>query len=313
MKLSKTLALCATGLISVAPAFAGFNQGNAVTLGGEQAFRVAAADGFSAEKRAWITQDRLDNALFLSGDKSPSAVAVDRLNGALVVTVGGRSVVTADMNSARQEGVSAQELSNRWADSIKKFLSDSARASSYIASLKRPNPLGAEVAIVERRLYAPAGTVMPVTLSTIIDAGSARVGDKIEGCLSRDVRLGNYAIPSGSIVVGELVQKGPGELGARLHTMRLASGTELPINAFVTEAYAIKTSAAHPVATLNMPANEEFGCRVPATIGVGTIHDGQTTLVLQQSTGRVIAVGYPVNVVLEQVTPVAVVTRSHAM
>lgn len=314
MKLSKALALCATGLISVAPAFAGFNQGNAVTLAGQPAFRVASFDGFSAEHRAWITQDRLDNALFLSSDKSPNAVAVQRIGGALCITVGGRNVITVDSNSASQEGISAQALADRWAGSIRSFLADSSRAMPYIASLKRPNPLGADIAMVERRLFAPAGTLLPVTLSTTISTNTCKVGDRIEGTLSRDVMLGSYAIPAGSTVIGEVVQRGPGEMGVVLNTLRLASGTELPISASVVESYSVTTAGPHPVCTLNMPANEQMGCRVPATIGVGAIGGpGQNTLVLRQNTSRVIAVGQQVNVVLDQVTPVAVVTRSHAM
>jgi len=314
MKLNKLFALTAAALISAAPAFAGFNEGDAVTLGGQPAFHVAAAGGMSAEHRAWVTQDRLDNALFLAGDPTPSSVQVCRHNGALLIEVGGRSVVTADASSARSQGLSPSTLADKWAGSIKDFLSDSDRSSIYIASLKRPNPLAAEVAVVERRLYAPAGTTLPITLKTALNSQTCRNGDRIEGVINRDVTLGNYAIPTGSLVIGEVIQRNSGEFGVVLNTLRLPSGTELPISATVMDTYTVASLGAHPVCTIGIPANEALSARVPATIGVGAIgENGTTTLALRSDTSRVIAVGQPFTVRLDSVTPVAVITRDHAM
>jgi hypothetical protein len=314
MKLNKVFSVTAAALISAAPAFAGFNEGDAVTLGGQPAFHVAAADGMSAEHRAWVTQDRLDNALFLSANPTPSSVQVCRRNGALVIEVAGRSVVTADASSARSEGLSPSALADKWAGSIKDFLADSDRSSAYIASLKRPNALAADVAVVERRLYAPAGTELPITLKTALNSQSCHDGDRIEGVVNRDVTLGNYAIPTGSLVIGEVIERKTGEYGVVLNTLKLASGTELPISATVMDTYTVASSGAHPVCTMGMPANERLGCRVPATIGIGTVgENGTTTLALRSDTSRVIAVGQPFTVRLDSVTPVAVITRDHAM
>jgi len=120
----------------------------------EGVFKIdCGAEGFSAEHRAWLTQDALDNALVASADKSASAVSVERRNGALIVALGGRKVATADCNSAKAEGMTPEQLAAKWADGIRSFL-NSDQAAGYIASLKSPNPLQADVAVVERRLFA---------------------------------------------------------------------------------------------------------------------------------------------------------------
>src|ERR1700680_4190667 len=114
MKVNRAIGFIAAAILSAAPAYAGFHQGDEVTLGAQPAFRVAAFDGMSAQHRAWVTQDRLDNALFLSADKSPRAVSVARMNGALCILVGGRNVITADANSAREEGLPCNALADKW-------------------------------------------------------------------------------------------------------------------------------------------------------------------------------------------------------
>jgi len=313
MNFKKLIALCGAAIVSIAPAFAGFNQDNAVTLGGQQMFNLASFDGMSASHRAWVTQDRLDNALFLSADKSPSTVSVAKCNGAVCLMIGGRCVISADSNSARIENMSPWQLANKWADKVKDFLA-SDQASSYIASLKRPNPLAADIAIVERRLYAPAGTVLPIELRTEISAATAKPGDRVEGIISKEVTLGNYAIPVGTVVLGELIDQGNGRLGMQLDTLKLASGTEIPISATMVETIAVATSGPHPVCTIGMPANEALSARVPATIGVGATDNGTVTSVaLIQGGTTVFTSGQKFAAVLYNAQPVAVVTRSHQM
>src|SRR5580704_9612114 len=116
MRLVNHIPVYLAALMVAAPAYAGFHEGDAVTLDRQPVFHVAGFGGMSAQHRAWVTQDRLDNALFLSADKSPSAVAVRRVGGAICVNVGDRNVVTADCNSAKEEGMSADQLANKWAD-----------------------------------------------------------------------------------------------------------------------------------------------------------------------------------------------------
>ena len=198
-------------LSTTAPALAGFSQGDCVTMGGEEMFKIdSGAQGFSAAHRAWLAQDALDNALVSSADKSPSAVTVERRNGAVIVALGGMKVATADAGSAAMEGCSVNELANKWANSIKSFLSDSGKADAYIASLKSANPLQADIAVVEKRLYAPAGTALPVSFTEQISSATAKAGDKIAARITQDVPLGNYVIPCGALVTGELIETQPG-------------------------------------------------------------------------------------------------------
>lgn len=310
----KVLALASVIALSAAPAFAGFSQGNAVTMGGQPVFRIlASAEGYSPEHRAWMAQDALDNALVTSGDKSPSAVSVERRNGAIIVALGGRKVATADAASARDAGMSVDALANSWAQSIKNFLASSA-APDYIASLKSPNQLGASIAVVEKRLYAPAGTVLPVSFTSEISSETAHAGQRVEAKITQDVALGSYVIPANSMVIGELVESNPGTFAVTFNTLRTPSGTELPISASVTESYLVRSLGAHPVCTIGIPANPYANARIPANIGIGTVGGpGSSTLALQRGTSRVIALGQPFSVVLDNVTPVAVVTRSTAM
>jgi hypothetical protein len=311
LALASILALSAT-----APAFAGFSQADNVTMGGEDVFKIASsADGFSAEHRAWLAQDALDNALVLSDDKSPSAVTVERRNGALIVALGGRKVATVDAGSAALEGCSVEQLADKWAQGIKSFLSDSDKASTYIATLKSPNQLQADIAmVVERRLFAPAGTSLPVTFTREISSQTCKAGDRIEAKLTQDVPMGNYVIPSGSLVIGELIETNPGVLAITFNMLRTPTGTELPICATACESYYVRSAGPHPVCTIGIPANSYTNSRLPATLGIGAVGaSGTTTLAIQPGTSRVIAFGEPFSVVLDSVTPVAVLTRSPAM
>lgn len=306
MKLNKVLVLSALMALSIVPARAGFNEGCTVTLGGQPIFTITRpANGFSAEHRAWISQDRLDNALFLSADHSPSAVTVERINGAWCVMVGGRCAATAD---------SGEATALQWADKIKGFLSDSSRAESYIANLKRPNQLGADIAIVERKLYAPAGTTLPIKITTKLDSRTAVIGERVEGIITKDVPIGNYVVPMNSVVLGELVETRPGTLAISVNTLRTPSGTIIPISAKVVDSYVIATAGPHPVCTLAIPADPYRMVRMPATIGVGAVGSpGQTQLVLERTDNRVIAAGQPFSLVIENPTPLALVVRDHAM
>ncbi|MBX9723214.1 MAG: hypothetical protein K2X81_17555, partial [Candidatus Obscuribacterales bacterium] len=91
------LGLAVLALLPISPAFAGFSDGNNVTMGGGTVFTfLAGAEGFTSAHRAWMTQDALDNALVLAQDRSPGAVTVSHQNNAIVVLLDGRLVATAD-------------------------------------------------------------------------------------------------------------------------------------------------------------------------------------------------------------------------
>ena len=312
---AKTLSLLSALAFTAAPALAGFSQGNEVTMDGSAIFRIdCAADGFSAEHRAWLSQDALDNALVLSNDKSATAVNVEKRNGAFIVALGGRKVATADSGSSKAEGLSPQQLATKWADSIRSFLGDDAKTQHYMAMLKDPNALQADVAIVERRLYAPAGTMLPVAFTTTIDSENCRAGETIEAKITEDVPLGSYVIPSGSLVLGSLVETQPGCFGVTFNTLRTPNGTDVAISANATESYVVRSAGPHAVCTLGIPADPYASMRLPATLGIGAVGGaGSSSLALYRGTSRVIALGQPFTVVLDAVTPVAVVNRSTAM
>ena len=86
-------------------------------------------------------------------------------------------------------------------------------------------------------LTVPAEAVIGLQLESTITSESARVEDRVEARVTRDVRTnGRVAIPSGSRVLGSvsLVERGGkmrerARLGVRFHTIVLADGSELPV------------------------------------------------------------------------------------
>jgi type IV secretory pathway VirB10-like protein len=86
-------------------------------------------------------------------------------------------------------------------------------------------------------LTVPADAVVGLQLESTISSETARVEDRVEARVTRDVRAnGRVAIPSGSRVLGSvsLVERGGkmrerARLGVRFHTIVLADGTELPL------------------------------------------------------------------------------------
>ena len=83
----------------------------------------------------------------------------------------------------------------------------------------------------------PAESVVGLEIETSISSETARVEDRVEARVTRDVRAeGRVAIPAGSRVVGavSMVERGgkmkdQARLGVRFHTVILADGTELPL------------------------------------------------------------------------------------
>jgi type IV secretory pathway VirB10-like protein len=83
----------------------------------------------------------------------------------------------------------------------------------------------------------PADAVIGLQLESGVSSDTARIEDRIEARVTRDVRTnGRVAIPSGSRVLGSVsaVERGGkmkerARLGVRFHTVILADGTELPL------------------------------------------------------------------------------------
>ncbi len=319
-----TVAACAIGLLSAAPAWAGFAQGNAVTMGGQPVFSIAGSyKGYSPDHRAWLTQDALDNSLVLANDKSASAVKTGtHINGAVVVTLDGQIVASADHHSAALEGMSPKALADRWADGIRAFLADPKQTLSYVAELTNKNPINAQIALMERRIYAPPGTVLPVCFATALSSETLTPGCKVEGKLIKDVPFGQYCVPAGSCVMGVVVEDTPGKFGIFFNTLRTPSGKLLPIAANLAGPLVASGISPHPVATEDLPyevrlvyqGTRETVCRQSATIGIGTLGGGPgERLVLRRGTNLVIAPRKPIALVLDNPTQVAVVIRTTAM
>lgn len=87
-------------------------------------------------------------------------------------------------------------------------------------------------------LVVSADSVVGLRIDTTVTSDRARVEDRVEGRVTRDVSVGGtVAIPAGSRVLGSvlLVERGGrlkevARLGIRFHTLLLADGTRLPIS-----------------------------------------------------------------------------------
>ena len=311
------LGIVVAGLTTWQPANAGFSLGDSVTMAGQPVFQLAAADGLTGQRRAWISQDALDNALIAASDRSPAAVQVGRENGAITLTLDGRRFATVDAASANNAGMPVEALAEKWAQSVRNFLSDSDRATLYTESLKNANQIKADIAVLERTFYAPAGLTFPITLSAAITTGTCQLGDPVEGVIDNDVLLGHYAIPAGSVVLGEVCLAPANETDSfsiRFHSLRTPNGTMLPIDAVCLSESLISCKGPHDVCTYALPSgmangNPRVAGRIPAGIGVGALDtDGRNVLVFNKTTGT-LAEGSPMFVQFETVSRVATITR----
>src|SRR5581483_6233822 len=92
-----------------------------------------------------------------------------------------------------------------------------------------------------RTAYAPAGLVIPVTLSNSISTQVAKDGDYVQASVAQNVSLGGLGyIPSGTVIQGQIedaksgrLMERSGSLNIAFNTMRLPSGADIPIQAHV--------------------------------------------------------------------------------
>lgn len=86
-------------------------------------------------------------------------------------------------------------------------------------------------------VVVPTASVMGLQVETSLSSENARLEDRVEARVTRDVNAdARVAIPAGSRVLGSvtLVERGGkikerARLGIRFHTLVLANGTEIPI------------------------------------------------------------------------------------
>lgn len=286
-KVSTLLGMAAvTTLVATLPAHAGFNQGHFVTFHGEPMFAIkGGAYGMSPERRAWVTQDNLDNALALSPDKSPSIVTVAKVNGGYTVQVGGRYILTADAASAAMEGLSASELANAWASAIRDRLANAADTERYVATLRDEHALKANVSVTETDIVRASSEGVPFKMAEGSLSVHPTLKDGVVLVLKKNVSLDNFILPQRSILVGVRARDINGEY-VTFTNATLPDGRTVQLTNVVAAAN-FTTEAPHPVLTLNMPANEMTGSREPALIGVGA--QEQSVAVIEERSKMVAA------------------------
>src|SRR5437899_4482742 len=100
-----------------------------------------------------------------------------------------------------------------------------------------PRSLDIDPAKVQPPIVVPAGTVIPVTLTSRITTQHAKDGDGIYGKTAFPITVNNkIVIPEGSNVRGRITEvrrpgrvKGKGELTLNFQTLVLPSGITIPI------------------------------------------------------------------------------------
>ena len=104
-----------------------------------------------------------------------------------------------------------------------------------VAAEPEAPPAPPEPELVEVQI--PADSVLGLQIERTVSSETARVEDRVEARVTRDVRVGDrVAIPAGSVVQGSVMEverggkvKERAKLGIRFHTVVLADGTRLAI------------------------------------------------------------------------------------
>jgi hypothetical protein len=135
-------------------------------------------------------------------------------------------------------------------------------------------------------LTVAANSVIGLQTETALSSETARVEDRVEARVVRDVRTsGSVAIPAGSRAIGSVMTvdrggkfKNQARLGIRFHTLVLADGTRLPITTETIYRYgdppgqgsATKVGGGAVIgAILGAIAGGAKGAAVGATVGAG--------------------------------------------
>jgi hypothetical protein len=208
----------------------------------------ANADGKTAAQRAAIVQKNLDNALVAAKNRSADSVRVAFQNHNPIVTLDNFYIVTADKNSAIRNGLSQEQLAERWAESIRHCLMDAKMVDKYVSMLTgKFKTASAKSQILNRSDVAvlPWGTNLPVALQSDIDVANSGLGAPVTAALVTDVPLGpGFAsyIPAGTLALGEMVSAEPNNpnnyagrctLMPHFYALRTPDGSEIPISGHV--------------------------------------------------------------------------------
>jgi len=108
---------------------------------------------------------------------------------------------------------------------------------SALLQLQGPRNIDVDPARIQAPVIVPAGTVIPITLTSSVSTKTSRDGDGVYGKTAFPVTINNkIVIPEGSSVRGKITEikrpgkvKGKGELTLNFQTLVLPSGVTLPI------------------------------------------------------------------------------------
>jgi len=307
-----SLLAASLALASAPRAQAGFPMDNAVTVSGKPVFYIdAAAGGYSPAKRAQLAQDALDNAIARSSNLTASAVSLQNLNGATILTFNGQKILTVDFQSAKADNKSLNQHANDWACALKASLGDQASISAYKATLLANNPI--QSTMVSTSTVAMKDMSLPVIFDSDLVAANLRPGAEICTTVSRPVQFGAFYVPADSQLVGKVESNGSTNLVITFNRLVTPSGADIPIRGTLCHRINV-AEAPHPVCTLSMPAGQLTDARVPATIAIGGI--AQSDLVAMVITPDTDLAALPANdfvVTVERVAPVALLQTSPGM
>lgn len=249
---------------------------NEVRLAGQVVLsNISGVSGMPADLRAEKIQQNLDNALVAAKDLAPSAVAVTYTKGTPILTLSGYQVATVDAASAKAAHLSPALLAKKWADDLRNALRDQASVEAYVSQLSgsyqtnAPSLISSAPAPVQqnvqqamynnspvqqanyepsnnfvpparqgRIVFAPAGLNIPATLTTSVSSEVARPGDIVQANISQAVILGDSQIPTGSVLLGQVVDGNAGKMLGRsgaveikFNRLRTPDGQEVPLTA----------------------------------------------------------------------------------
>ena len=168
----------------------------------------------------------------------------------------------------------------------------------------------------------PADAVIGLQIERTITSETARVEDRVEARVTRDVRVGDrVAIPAGSVVQGSVMEverggkvKERARLGIRFHTVVLADGTRLGIrtDSIVREGASPTNESAAKIggaavggAILGAILGGGKGAVIGGTVGAAggtaaTMAGGRNPAILPQGSTVNVRVQQPVTVTVEK-------------
>jgi hypothetical protein len=108
---------------------------------------------------------------------------------------------------------------------------------SALLQQQGPRSIDVDPAKIQPPVIVPAGTIIPITLTSSVSTKSSRDGDGVYGKTSFPVTINNkIVIPEGSYVRGKITEikrpgrvKGKGELTLNFQTLILPNGITIPI------------------------------------------------------------------------------------